>query len=125
MSEKISGEDRGPAARLLLILEGRWRSRILYSLLLRDSARFVELKKDLPGITNTMLARGLKDLEYFGLVKRRQYSEIPPRVEYSLTGMGRDLAPVFEAVLRFSLRHEDELAAFDEGLSDVSDDMRL
>ena len=52
-----------------------------------------------------MLSASLKDLERDGLVTRRQYEEIPPRVEYSLTSKGADLMPVFYEMARWGLRH--------------------
>ena len=64
-----------------------------------DTVRFGQLKKDLPEITNTMLTKSLRELEEDGLIARRQFNEIPPHVEYFLTPMGRDLQPVFYAMM--------------------------
>ncbi len=74
---------------------GRWKSQLMYEMCIYDTVRFGQLKKDLPGITNTMLTKALRELEEDGLVSREQFNEIPPHVEYSLTEMGRDLLPVF------------------------------
>ena len=98
-----------PVTPLLLMLQGRWKAQLLYELCLCGTVRFGQLKKDLPGITNTMLTKALRELEEDGLVSREQFNEIPPHVEYSLTEMGRDLLPVFYAIMNWGIQHEDEL----------------
>ena len=98
-----------PVTPLLLMLQGRWKSRLMYEMCIYDTLRFGQLKRDLPGITNTMLTKALRELEEDGLISRRQYNEIPPHVEYSLTEMGRDLLPVFYAIMNWGFRHEKEL----------------
>ncbi|MGX7737770.1 winged helix-turn-helix transcriptional regulator [Enterococcus faecalis] len=57
--------------------------------------RFGELKKQIPQVTNTMLTTTLRDLEQNNIVKRKQFNEIPPHVEYSLTDKGKSLLTVF------------------------------
>ena len=79
-----------PVTPLLLMLQGRWKSQVMYEMCMHDTVRFGQLKRDLAGITNTMLSKALRELEEDGLISRRQFNEIPPHVEYSLTGMGRD-----------------------------------
>lgn len=64
-----------------------------------------ELKKALTPITNAMLTNALKELEADGLVHREPYSEIPPRVEYTLTPKGRDLLPVFYAICQWGMKY--------------------
>ena len=98
-----------PVTPLLLMLQGRWKSQLLYEMCMVDTVRFGRLKKDLPGITNTMLTKALRELEEDGLVNREQFNEIPPHVEYSLTEMGRDLLPVFYAMMNWGFLHEKEL----------------
>lgn len=56
-----------------------------------------------------MLTKSLRELEDDGLIKREQFNEIPPHVEYSLTQMGQDLIPVFYAIMNWGFQHEDEL----------------
>ena len=67
--------------------------------------RYSELKRAIPGITGTMLSSSLKDLERDGLIVRRQYEEIPPRVEYFLTDKGKDLMPVFYEMAKWGLKY--------------------
>ena len=105
----VTKAGRCPVTPLLMMLQGRWKSRLMYEMCIYDTVRFGQLKKDLPGITNTMLAKSLRELEADGLITRRQYNEIPPHVEYSLTEMGRDLLPVFYAVMNWGFAHEKEL----------------
>ena len=98
-----------PVTPLLLMLQGRWKSQIMYEMCIYDTVRFSQLKKDLPEITNTMLSKALRELEEDGLIDRKQFNEIPPHVEYSLTDMGRDLLPVFYAIMNWGFKYEDRL----------------
>ena len=84
-----------PVTPLLLMLQGKWKFQIIYELCIKDPIRFGELRKNIEGITNTMLTSSLRDLEKDGLVSRIQFNEIPPHVEYSLTEKGKALLPVF------------------------------
>ncbi len=95
-----------PVTPLLLMLRGKWKSQILYELCIHDAVRFGVLKKELDGITATMLRSSLKELEADGLLKRVQYNEIPPHVEYSFTDMGRDLMPVFYEIMKWGFKHD-------------------
>jgi DNA-binding HxlR family transcriptional regulator len=95
-----------PVTPLLLMLQGKWKSQILYELCIRDTIRFGEFKKSLPDITNTMLTNSLRELESDDLVNRIQFNEIPPRVEYSFTEKGKDLMPVFYSIMKWGFKHE-------------------
>ena len=70
-----------PVTPLLIMLQGKWKTQVLYEFCINDRMRFGELKKALPGITNTMLTNTLRDLEKDGLIIREQFNEIPPHVE--------------------------------------------
>lgn len=94
-----------PVTSLLLMLQGKWKFHILYELCIKDPIRFGELRKNIDGITNTMLASSLRELEKDGLVSRIQYNEIPPHVEYSLTEMGHDLLPIFYEMTKWGFRY--------------------
>ena len=98
-----------PVTPLLVMLQGKWKSLIMYELCIYETVRFGQLKKDLPDITNTMLTKSLRELEDDGLIKREQFNEIPPHVEYSLTEMGKDLLPVFYSIMNWGFKHEKEL----------------
>ncbi|MFE7313554.1 MULTISPECIES: winged helix-turn-helix transcriptional regulator [unclassified Streptomyces] len=77
------------------VLGGRWKLAILRKLA-SGTLRFGELRRSLPGITQRMLTRQLRELEEDGLVARTVYREVPPRVEYSLTDIGHSLDPLTE-----------------------------
>lgn len=82
-----------PVGYAFKAIEGKWKLPILWVLCENGTLRYNELRKIL-GITSMMLTSTLKELEQFGLVKRVQYNEIPPRVDYSLTELGQKLLPV-------------------------------
>ncbi|WP_130812000.1 helix-turn-helix domain-containing protein [Olsenella sp. Marseille-P4559] len=80
--------------RVLDAIGGKWKILLLVALSQSEELRYGELKRLVYGITNTMLASSLKELETDGLVKRRQYPEMPVRVEYSLTPRAQSLIPI-------------------------------
>jgi DNA-binding HxlR family transcriptional regulator len=86
-----------PVEATLDLIDGKWKGVILYHLL-DDTIRFNELKRRLSRITQRMLTRQLRELEAAGLIHRKIYAEVPPRVEYSLTTLGRSLEPVLRTL---------------------------
>lgn len=80
------------------MLEGRWKFAILYVLSARGTLRFKELERAIPGISTRMLTKELKHLQEHGIVERVAYATVPPKVEYSLTGIGKSITPVIEAI---------------------------
>ena len=92
-----------PAQRVLVVIGGRWKIPILYYLNAR-TCRFSELRRLLAPVTPKMLAQRLRELERDGMVRRKVYAEIPPKVEYSLTAMGRSVGPIIEEMCRWSGR---------------------
>ncbi len=87
---------------------GKWKIEIV-CMLVEGPRRFGELRRALPGITQHMLTEQLRDLERNGIIIRRPYAEIPPRVEYELSQAGLDLMPTFESLLTWSLKYEHQL----------------
>lgn len=73
---------------------GKWKLRIIYMLAFHEVLRYGELKRLLSPITHKMLTNQLKELEKDGLILRTEYPQVPPKVEYSMTEMGRSLQPV-------------------------------
>ena len=86
-----------PAERAIYFLGGKWKIRILFSLLNNKKIRFGELKKGLKTITQQMLSKQLKELETDGIVNRKVYQVVPPKVEYSLTEFGTSVMPILKS----------------------------
>ena len=87
-----------PIYKVMELFQGKWIVWILFELSRHETMRFGELKKAISGISNTMLASTLKDLEEKKLIERIQYNEIPPHVEYMATDKARELQTVFQAM---------------------------
>ncbi len=88
-----SNKDACPTETALDLIGGKWKGMILYYLC-SDIRRFNELTRLIPGITQRMLTKQLRDLEAHGIVHRKVYPQVPPKVEYSLTKLGKTLKPV-------------------------------
>ena len=86
-----------PAETTLDFLSGKWRPMVIFWLM-EGALRFNELQRRLGAITHRTLSKTLKEMEVDGLVQRRDYGEIPPRVDYALTDRGRSLKPVLQAM---------------------------
>jgi DNA-binding HxlR family transcriptional regulator len=82
-----------PFTATIALIGGRWKGIILY-LLSDHTRRFGEIAARMPSISRKVLTQQLKELETDGLISRKQYKEIPPRVEYSLTDLGQSLKPI-------------------------------
>lgn len=94
-----------PICRTLEIFQGKWNAWVLYALRENGAMRFGELRRAIPGISNTMLSSTLKDLEGRGLVRREQFEAIPPCVVYSLTKKADALEGVFAAMHEWGSQH--------------------
>lgn len=81
------------------MIEGRWKLLILFQLFGGRVLRFSDLERAIPAVTQKMLAQQLRRLEQDGLVRRKIYPEVPPRVEYSLTDWGQSLCPALDSLL--------------------------
>lgn len=84
-----------PTETALGIVGGKWKGMILWCLC-RRTMRFGELHRAMPDITQRMLTKQLRDLETFKIIDRRVYTEVPPKVEYSLSAHGQALKPILE-----------------------------
>lgn len=94
-----------PVDLTLSVIGGRWKGLVFWNL--RESPkRFSELKKILVGINDKMLTQVLRELESSGVVSRKVYEIIPPKVEYSLTDEGRKLLPVMEQMSDWGMKFE-------------------
>lgn len=95
-----------PIENTLNVLDGKWKITILYYLLFEGTLRFGELKKRINGITQRMLTAQLRELEQKGIVERKVYPVVPPKVEYSLTELGHSLKPVLNEMHVWSVKHD-------------------
>jgi DNA-binding HxlR family transcriptional regulator len=80
------------------VIGGKWKSVILYHLIKGRVIRFGEFRKLLPKVTAQMLTAQLRELEDDGVIRRKIYTQVPPKVEYSLTTFGESLAPIIRAM---------------------------
>ena len=90
----------------LAVIGGKWKPLILWHLRAGGTMRFSALRRTMPIITQKMLTQQLRELESDGLVTRTVYAEVPPRVEYELTDLGRDIIPILESLCRFGREFE-------------------
>ena len=96
-----------PVETTLSLISDRWKVLILRELFL-GTRRFGELKKALNGISQKVLTENLKDMAEQGLISRRVYAEVPPRVEYSLTPLGESLRPVLRAMFDWGVAYKQQ-----------------
>jgi DNA-binding HxlR family transcriptional regulator len=98
-----------PVEAALEIIGGKWKGVILYHLL-SATIRFNELRRIMPGVTQRMLTKQLRELEAANLIFRKVYAEVPPKVEYSMTEYGMTLAPVIYALQVWGSQHVEKFA---------------
>lgn len=94
---KLNGKSGCAVETTLSVMGGTWKPIILFHLL-HSRMRFSELGRAIPSVTQRMLTLQLRELEEAGIVTRTVYPEVPPRVEYELTPLGRSLQPVLIAM---------------------------
>jgi DNA-binding HxlR family transcriptional regulator len=97
MPQKVQRVQGCSVERTMSLIDGKWKIIVLYKLL-RGTLRFNELRRLIPSITQRMLTHQLRELEADGLIVRTVYAQVPPRVEYTLSGRGRSLEPVLMAM---------------------------
>lgn len=93
-----------PVEATLAIVGGKWKPLIIYHLL-DGTVRFGELRRKIPNATQQMLTLQLRDLERDGVIHREVYRQVPPKVEYSLTPLGRSLEPMLTHMSAWGLRY--------------------
>lgn len=90
---------------VIRMIQGRWKLPILFRLFAAPAMRTLELKRDLPGVSQKMLTQHLRELVDDRLVERVDFNEKPLRVEYRLSALGQELMPVLVAARHFSVSH--------------------
>lgn len=96
--EIIFDENSCPVTATMKVLGGKWKPILINAIYLTAPARFGELKRSVKGITQSMLTAQLRELEDDGIISRKIYAEIPPRVEYTLTEFGLTLSPIIQSM---------------------------
>lgn len=103
--------DRCPIQPAVDLIFGRWTSHVLWTLGHHGRLRFTELQENVPGISPKVLTERLRQLERDGLITRTYHHEIPPRVEYEMTDLGKTLVPVFQTLSSWSDKHLEDVRA--------------
>ncbi|MEQ3648587.1 helix-turn-helix domain-containing protein [Hyphomonas sp.] len=93
----------------LRVIGGKWKPLILF-FLAKGPLRYGELKRSIEGVSDKMLIQQLKELELHGIVKRTDYGEVPPRVDYSLTPLGESLSQTFVPLCEWGETHREQIA---------------
>ena len=99
--------DMCPMPDIAKLIGGKWKLIILQILIFKGTKRFNEMRRMIPGVTQTMLTNQLRALERDGLVTRKVYAEVPPKVEYTATQRALDLEEMFHAIHNWWLRAGD------------------
>jgi DNA-binding HxlR family transcriptional regulator len=97
----IFDEDNCPVTATMKVLGGKWKPILINAIYFTAPARFGELKRSVIGITQSMLTQQLRELEDDGIISRKIYAEIPPKVEYTLTQFGLTLSPVIQTMAKW------------------------
>lgn len=107
--KKFTCIDNCPVRNVIARFSGKWSMLVLCVLAENDATRFNAIGKAIPDISPKVLTETLKNLERDGLVTRRLYAEVPPRVEYSLTPMGRSLMPLIGNLIDWAMENFDKM----------------
>lgn len=107
MSENKFSEEKQMArcesmCKFQSVISGKWKILIIWYISFYKMQRFNELQRRLDGITHATLANQLKELESDGLISRKAYPEVPPRVEYTLTDLGESFVPLLKQMQAWS-----------------------
>ena len=96
-----------PVETTLMLIGNKWKVLIIRDLL-TGTKRFGELKKSIGKVSQKVLTTQLRDMEEDGLISRKIYAEVPPRVEYSLTELGKSLQPILNAMLQWGTEYKEK-----------------
>lgn len=96
-----------PVETTLMLIGNKWKVLIIRDLL-TGTKRFGELKKSIGKVSQKVLTTQLRDMEESGLISRKVYAEVPPRVEYSLTDLGKSLQPILNAMLQCGTEYKEK-----------------
>lgn len=99
---KLEADIRCPLEYGLEMFGGKWKSRVICVLNEKGTLRYSSIRREMLNITDAVLAATLKELIGDELVARKQYDEIPPRVEYSLTDKGKSVVPILQSICKWA-----------------------
>ena len=99
---KLEKDIRCPLEYGMELFGGKWNSRIICVLSALGTLRYCDLRMEMGNITDAVLASTLKELIANGIVLRKSYDEIPPRVEYSLTDKGESVVPILQSICQWA-----------------------
>jgi DNA-binding HxlR family transcriptional regulator len=121
MKRRNFGRRPGCAVEATLdLIDGKWKGVILFHLQ-NGTQRFGELRRRMPGITQRMLTKQLRALEDDGLIIRKVYAEVPPRVDYRLSEIGESLRPVIDTLRAWGETHRSRLSCEPEPEPEIAD----
>lgn len=103
--KKYTGIEKCPVRNIVSRFSGKWAILILCVLSENKATRFNTINKAIPDISPKVLTETLKSLEADGLIGRKQYAEIPPKVEYSLTELGESLIPIIDNLIAWAMEN--------------------
>jgi hypothetical protein len=102
----VFDENNCPVMATMSVVGGKWKVILINRIYFDSPARFGALKRCLKGISQTMLTSQLRELEEAGIISRKIYAEIPPRVEYTLTEFGLTLGPIIKSMADWGIQHK-------------------
>lgn len=98
-----------PVATTVQLIGNKWKLLIIRNLVYNEKQRFTEFAKTIPGISKKVLTDNLRALEEHGIIAREVFAEVPPRVEYSLTELGKTLKPILDAMSDWGTDYKNNL----------------
>ena len=101
-----------PFSYTLHLISGKWKMYILFWLWKKEVMRYGELKRALGSVTHKMLSSQLKELESDGLIIRKEYPQVPPKVEYSLSELGKSLMPVLQTIAALRDKYDLRMSVY-------------
>ena len=104
---KLEKDIRCPLEYGMELFGGKWNSRIICVLATLGTLRYSELRREMGNITDAVLASTLKGLISNGIVERKSYDEIPPRVEYALSDLGETMRPILDAMQEWGTNYKN------------------
>lgn len=98
-----------PVATTVQLIGNKWKMLIIRNLIYNGKQRFTDFIRTIPAISKKVLTDNLRALEDDGLIKREIFAEVPPRVEYSLSEIGKSLRPIWDAMEAWGIEYKNNL----------------